>query len=175
MFLGHPHLEMAGCGVFIASPTIIVVGQKQQLSVDGRIGQSGAHRIRTVHCPVPCHVSRSLRSVAIDHWIRPLSRLSDAHRTVWCYNLRAPVVVHSTQTAWCTPDMLLFTVWCATSALDDCPLHGFLRNFLGLLFVLESWSSKLLLCLLLRCCIINALVQSSLHPVNYKYIHWQTH
>jgi hypothetical protein len=38
MLLGHPHLKMVECGVFIASPTIIVVGQKQQLSVDGRIG-----------------------------------------------------------------------------------------------------------------------------------------
>jgi hypothetical protein len=52
MLLGFPHLEMAGSGVFIASPTIIVVGQKQQLSVDGHTGQSGAHRTCTVHCPV---------------------------------------------------------------------------------------------------------------------------
>ena len=35
MLLELPHLEMAGSGVFIASPTIIIVGQKQQLSVDG--------------------------------------------------------------------------------------------------------------------------------------------
>jgi hypothetical protein len=49
-------------GVFIASPTIIVVGQKQQLSVDGRTGQSSAHRTFTVHCPVPYHVSQPLGS-----------------------------------------------------------------------------------------------------------------
>jgi hypothetical protein len=37
MLLGLLHLEMVGWeeGVFIASPTIIVVGQKQQLSIDG--------------------------------------------------------------------------------------------------------------------------------------------
>jgi hypothetical protein len=40
-------------GVFIASPTIVDVGQKQQLSVNERTGQSGAHRTSTVHCPVP--------------------------------------------------------------------------------------------------------------------------
>ena len=35
MLLGLPHLEMADWGVFIASPTIIDVGQKQQLLSTG--------------------------------------------------------------------------------------------------------------------------------------------
>jgi hypothetical protein len=54
MLLGLPHHEMTGWGVFISSPTILVVGQKQQLSVDGHTGQSDAHQACTVHCPVPC-------------------------------------------------------------------------------------------------------------------------
>jgi hypothetical protein len=84
MFLGLPHREMAGWGVFIASPTIIVVGHKQQLFVDGRTGQA----MFTVWCP--SHVSRPLGSIAVDRWIRPLPRLSGAHRIVWCYSPRVP-------------------------------------------------------------------------------------
>jgi hypothetical protein len=38
-------------------------------------------------------------------------------------------------------------------------------------FVLESWTSKLFLCLHLSCCILSALVQSSLHHVNYRHKH----
>jgi hypothetical protein len=34
------------------------------------------------------------------------------------------------------PDRVLFTIWCATRALADCPLHGFLRWFFGLLLFL---------------------------------------
>jgi hypothetical protein len=38
MLLGLPHLEMVGWGgIYSPPPTIIVVGQKQQLSVEGRI------------------------------------------------------------------------------------------------------------------------------------------
>jgi hypothetical protein len=66
-----------------------------------RTGQSGAHRTSTVHCPVPCHASRPLGSVAVDRWIRPLPRLSGAHRIARCYNPRAPVVGLSAQTARC--------------------------------------------------------------------------
>jgi hypothetical protein len=101
MLLGLPDLEMADRGVFIASPTIIDVGQKQQLSVDGRTGQSGAHRTCTVHHPVPCHVSQSFGFVEVDRWIQPLPRLSVAHRTVRCYSPRAPVVGLSAQTIRC--------------------------------------------------------------------------
>jgi hypothetical protein len=38
---------------------------------------------------------------------------------------------------WCKPDMLQFTVQCVTSVLADCPLHGFLCCFLGLLLFLS--------------------------------------
>jgi hypothetical protein len=40
-------------GVFIAFPSNIDVGQKVVVSVDGRTGQSGAHRTCIVHWPVP--------------------------------------------------------------------------------------------------------------------------
>jgi hypothetical protein len=52
-------MEVVGV-VFIAPTTIIAVGHKQQLSVNGRTGQSSAHW--TGHCSLfgVCHVSRSL-------------------------------------------------------------------------------------------------------------------
>jgi hypothetical protein len=68
-------------GVFIASPTIIAVGQKQQLFVDGRTRQFGAHRTSTVHCPVS--------------WPR--------QPTVRVYSSR-PLDPTVTQTVGCTPD-----------------------------------------------------------------------
>jgi hypothetical protein len=36
-----------------------------------------------VHYPVP--------ATSVNRWIRPLPRLSSAHRIVWCYSQRAPV------------------------------------------------------------------------------------
>jgi hypothetical protein len=61
MLLGLPHLEMTGCGGFYRlQPPIWTLDRKQQLSVDGHTGRSGAHR--TQHCSVSgaCHVSRPL-------------------------------------------------------------------------------------------------------------------
>jgi hypothetical protein len=66
MLLGLPHLEMVGLGYLSPSPTIIVVGQKPQLPIDERTGQSGAQQTNIVHCLVPYHVSRPLRSAAVD-------------------------------------------------------------------------------------------------------------
>jgi hypothetical protein len=130
----------------------------------------------TVQCPR--HVSRPLASVAVNRWIRPLPRLSSAHRTVRCYNPRAPgvglsaqTVRVSHQTVWCTPNMLLFIVWCTTGVLAVCPLHGFLRCLFWASFPLEPWTSTHLFMSFLRCCILNVLVQSSSHPVIYKYKH----
>jgi hypothetical protein len=40
-------------GVFIAFLPIVDVGQKDDVSVDGRTGKSGAHRTSIVHCSVP--------------------------------------------------------------------------------------------------------------------------
>jgi hypothetical protein len=47
-------------------------------SVDGRTGQSIAYQTCTVTVRCPGHVSRPLGSIAVDHWIRPLPRLSGA-------------------------------------------------------------------------------------------------
>jgi hypothetical protein len=63
-------------GVFIA-PTIIVVGQKKHLSVNGCTGQSGAHRTCTVHYLVPWPRQPTVGSAVVDRWI-------DRCQTVWC-------------------------------------------------------------------------------------------
>jgi hypothetical protein len=79
-------------------PTLLAVGQKAAAFC------RRAHQIvrcaPDIHYSLSgvCHVSRSLGSVAVDLWIRPLPRLSGAHRTVWCYSPRAPVVGLSAQT-----------------------------------------------------------------------------
>jgi hypothetical protein len=165
-------------GVFIASPTIIAIGQKQQLSVDGRTGLSGARQTCTVHCPVLWPRQPTLRVCSN----RPLDPI--VTQTVRC-TPDSPVLQPqsprcgpfcadypvSHRTVRRTPNRLLFTVRCTTSALDDCPLHGFLRCFFWASFPLESWTSTHLLCLLLRCCILSVLVQSSSYPMNYKYKH----
>ena len=82
--------------------------------------------VRTRHtCSLSgaCHVSRLLNSVAVDHWIRPLTRLSGAHRTIRCYGLRAPFVGLSAQIVRvshrrvrCTPDM-----YCSLSGAPPGP------------------------------------------------------
>jgi hypothetical protein len=55
--------------VFIGPNLISRLDRKQQLSVDERTRQSGAHRIR--HCSVSgaYHISRPLVSVAVDRWV----------------------------------------------------------------------------------------------------------
>jgi hypothetical protein len=170
-FLGSHISKWLVEGYLYPPHTIVAVGQKQQLSVDGCTGQSGAHRTIIVHCPVPCHVSRPLGSIAVDRWIRPLPRLSGATTRecpVWASLRKLPGV---NRTVRCTPDRLLFTVGCTTSALADCPLHSFLRCFFWASFPIESWTSTHLLCLLLMCCILSVLVQSFSHLVNYKHRH----
>jgi hypothetical protein len=123
--------------VFIASPTIIVVGQKQQFSVDGRIGQFGAHRTSTVRCPVPWPCQPTV-GVCSSRPLGPtVARLSGA--AAWgCMSAgpSAQTVRVSHRIVRSTPDMVLFTVQCATRALADCPLYGFLRWFFGLLLFL---------------------------------------
>jgi hypothetical protein len=117
-------------GVFIVSPTIIAIGQKQQLSIDGRTRQSDARRTCTVHCPVPWPRQPTVGVCSS----RPLDLLQP--KSARCGPLCADCPV-SHWTVWCMPNMLLFTIRCATSALADCPLHGFLRCFLGLLLFLS--------------------------------------
>jgi hypothetical protein len=164
MFLGLPHLEMASWGYLQPPPIIIAVGQKQPFSVDGHTGQAWF----TVWCP--SHVSQPLGSATVDCWIRPLLDYP-VHTGQSGATARGRLVaVPSAQTVRCTPDMLLFTVRCATSAPADYPLNGFFRCFLGLLLFLSLGRLRFF-CLLLRCCILSALLQFSLHPVNYKYKH----
>jgi hypothetical protein len=165
-------------GVFIGSPTLLAVGHKAAAFY--RWAHRTVQCAPNIHCSLSgaCHVSQPLGSVAVDRWIRPLPRLSGAHRTVQCYSPRAPGVGLSAQTVRvshrtvrCTPDMALFTVWCTTCALADCPSSWISSLILWASFVPESWTSKLFLCIHLRCCILNVLVQSSTHPVNYKHKH----
>jgi hypothetical protein len=172
-------------GVFIAFPPIIVVGQEVVVSIDERTGQSGAHRTCTIHCPVPWPRQPTVGVCSNQPLDPTVARSSRAHWTVRCYSPRAPsyrplctdcLVSH--QTVRCTPDMLLFTVRCATSALADCPLHGFLRCFFWASFPLESWTYTHLLCLLLWCCILSVSVQSCSHhvgkitmPITFGYVH----
>jgi hypothetical protein len=87
MLLGLPHLEMACWGGGIYS-----LPHNYSRWTEAAAFYRRAHRTSTIHCPVPCHVCRPLGSVAVDRWIRPLSRLSGAHQTVWCYSPRAPIV-----------------------------------------------------------------------------------
>jgi hypothetical protein len=63
MFLGLPHLQMAGWGVFIGFLSIISIGHKVVVSVVGRTG----HALFIIWCPG--HVRLPLGSVAVDRWI----------------------------------------------------------------------------------------------------------
>jgi hypothetical protein len=163
--LGLPRLEMAG-GIYNV-PHNYSSWTEATTFFRRPTGHSGAHRTSTVHCSVPYHISRPLGSVAVDCWIRPLPRLSVVHQTVQCYSSRTLGMGLSAQTVRVSHRI----VRCTTSALVDCPLHGFLHCFFWASFPLDSWTSTHLLCLLLRCCILRVLVQSSSHPMNYKYKH----
>jgi hypothetical protein len=155
--------------------------RKQQLSVVGCTGQSGAPP--DIYCAVSGarHVSRPLAPVAVDRWIRPLpsarwhTRQSGAHRTVRCYSQRAPVCGLSAQTVRChhrtvrcTPDI---NVRCATRRWLTARFLDSFADFFGLLLFLSIGLLRVFLCLLLRCCILFALVQFSSHPVNYNNKH----
>jgi hypothetical protein len=111
MLLWLPHLQMAGWGLFIASTTLLAIGQKATAFY--RWAHQTVRCAPDIHCSLSgaCHVSRPLESVAVDRWIQPLPRLSGAHRIVRCYSPRAPVVGLSAQivrmshqTVQCTPD-----------------------------------------------------------------------
>jgi hypothetical protein len=97
------------------------------------------------------------------------------HRTDRCYSQRAPVCGLSAQTVRlshrtvrCAPDS---TVRCATRRWLTTRFLGCFADFFGLLLFLSIGLLCIFLCLLLRCCILNALVQFSSHPVNYNYKH----
>ena len=76
------------------------------------------------------------------------------------------------RTVRCTPDI---NVRCTTRRWLTARFLDFFADFFGLLLFLSIGLLCIFLCLLLRCCILIALVQFSLHPVNYNYKHWQTY
>jgi hypothetical protein len=96
MLIGLPHVQMAGWRGINSHPSIIVVGQKIYCFC------CWAHWTLwctpDMHVQCPNHVSRPLRSVAVDRWIRPLPRLSGGATAP-----RAPTYGLSAQTArWLT-------------------------------------------------------------------------
>ena len=72
------------------------------------------------------------------------------------------------RTVRCTPDT---NVRCATRRWLTARILDFFADFFGLLLFLSIGLLCIFLCLLLRCCILIALVQFSSHPVNYKHKH----
>jgi hypothetical protein len=73
MLLGLSHLRMAGWGgIYSSQPQFYQLDKKQQLSVVGCTGQSGAPP--DMHCAVSSarHVSQPLASIVVDRWIWPL-------------------------------------------------------------------------------------------------------
>jgi hypothetical protein len=135
---------MVGWGYLYSSLSIIVVGQKAAISIDGCTEQSGAHQTCTVHYLVPWPRQPIVRVYNSRPFNLTIVRLSGAHQIVRCYSPRAPdceplyadcLVTH--RTVQCTPERLLFTVRCTTSALADCPLHGYFCHSLGLLLFLS--------------------------------------
>jgi hypothetical protein len=148
--------------------------RKQQLSVVGCTGQSGAPPDSNCAVSGARHVSRPLAPVAVDRWIRPLQSvrctpdslvLQPESACLWLLCADCPVLHRTVQ---CTPDN---TVRCATRRWLTARFLGFFADFFGLLLFLSIGLLCTLLCLLLRCCILIALVQFSLHPVNYNYKH----
>jgi hypothetical protein len=139
ILLGLPHLQMASSRGLNRLPLNYSRWTEKLLLLSSGAPDSPVH---TVHVRCPGHVSRPLRSIAFDHWIRPLARLSGAYQIVLCYNVRESLVTGlSAQTFCYTPDNpmytehVLFTVRCATRAQADCPLLRFLHYFLGLLLI----------------------------------------
>ena len=128
------------------------------------------------HCAVSGarHVSRPLAPVAVDRWIRPLPSArwhtgqSGAHRTVRC-TPDSPVLQPESaclcplcadcpvphRTVRCTPDT---NVRCATRRWLTARFLDSFADFFGLLLFLSIGLLCIFLCLLLRCCILIALV-----------------
>jgi hypothetical protein len=172
MLLGLPYLEMAGWGVFIASP--------HNSSRWTEVAAFYRWALRIVRCTPDKHCSLSgvLATLAGRWGLQQPTVGFDRCQTVRC-TLDSPVLqLEGTclrgplrRLPGVPPDTLLFTVWCITGVLADCPSSWISSLILWASLVLEPWTSKLFLCLLSRCCILSVLVQSSLHPMNYKHKH----
>jgi hypothetical protein len=141
---------------------------------------------RTVRCPpdIYCtmsgarNISRPLAPVAVDRWIRPLPSArgtpdSPVHTGQSGAIARERLSVASLRRlSGATPDI---SVRCATRRWLTACILDFFADFFGLLLFLSIGLLCIFLCLLLRCCILIALVQFSSHPVNYNNKHWQTY
>jgi hypothetical protein len=129
---------MAGWEVFIAS------SHNYSRWTEAAAFCRRAHR--TIQCPpdMQCSLSGALPRQPTDGVCSSQRLDPTITQTIWCYNPRAPgygtlcTDCHAShRTVWCTPNKLLFTVRCATSAPANYPLHGFLRCFFGLLLFLS--------------------------------------
>jgi hypothetical protein len=143
MLLGLPYLKMAGWGVFIAFPL------NYSCWTESCRFCRRAHR--TVRCTPDMHCSLSgatsrgrLVAGPSVQTARCPTRQSGAHRIG---SVHCPVCHQCTS-------------WLPSSWISSL--------FLWASFVLESWTSTHLLCLLLRCCILSVLVQSFSHPMNLQ-------
>jgi hypothetical protein len=95
-----------------------------------------------------------------------IARLFGAHRTVRCHSSRAPVVGLSAHTV----RLSHWTVRYATKRWLTALLLDFFADSFGLLLFLSLGLLCFFLCLLLRCCILIALIQSSLHFDSFTHI-----
>jgi hypothetical protein len=130
MFLGLPHLKMAGWGVFIAFSPNYSRWTEATTFCRRTHRTVGACLTCTVHCPVPYHVNRLLRSATLIRWIRQLSHCPvhteqfGAHQTVRCCIPRARICGALCADCPGVPSdsplhtgHALCTVWCATRGI----------------------------------------------------------
>jgi hypothetical protein len=130
-------------GVFIASPTLLAVGQKAtafcrraqrtvRCTPDKHYSLSGAlPRQPTIEVcssrPLDPTVTQTVRCTPDSLVLQPESPFGPL--CVDCLGVPSDSSVHTGQ--------VLFNVRCTTGALPACPLHGFLRWFFGLLLFLS--------------------------------------
>jgi hypothetical protein len=172
MFLGLQHLQMAGWGVFIASPTLLAVGQKAAAfcwRAHRTVRCASDRALFTVQClprqlTVGVCTGRSLYST-VTQTVRCTSDSPVLQPEGACP--RAPLRRLSS----CPTGQLLYIVLCANRRWLTVLFLDFIIVSFGLLLFLSLGLICFFLCLLLRCCILIALVQSCSHPVNYKHKH----
>jgi hypothetical protein len=129
MLLRLPHLQMAGWRGINILPLNYSRWIEKLLLLPLGTPDSPVH---TGHVWCPGHVSRPLRSIAVNRWEPTVGQ------TIRC--TPDSLVLQRLRVLGCGPlctDSLVHTehVRCATRALADCPLLGFLQYFFGLLLV----------------------------------------
>jgi hypothetical protein len=121
-----------------------------------------------VVCPV--HTGQTGATARERLSVASLRRLSGAPPDSPVHTGQHCPVLH--RTVQCTPDS---TVRCATRRWLTARILDSFADFFGLLLFLSIGLLCIFLWLLLRCCILIALVQFSSHPVNYKHKHYNTY